>query len=106
MIIRFDGFKIYPPAIEDVIVSHADIDNCAVIGVKDDINGKVPKAFMVVTSQCEKEKEALKQEVLELCKSKLAERAVPYYFEFVDELPMTLMGKVDYRTLEKQEEKI
>lgn len=106
MIIRFDGFKIYPPAIEDVIVSHADIDNCAVIGVKDDINGKVPKAFMVVAPQCEKEKEALKQEVLELCKSKLAERAVPYYFEFVDELPMTLMGKVDYRTLEKQEEKI
>ncbi len=104
MIIRFDGFKIYPPAIEDVIVSHAEIDNCAVIGVKDEANGKVPKAFMVAAPGCEKERELLKQEVIELCKSKLAERAVPYYFEFIDELPMTLMGKVDYRALENREE--
>lgn len=106
MIIRFDGFKIYPPAIEDVIVAHTDIDNCAVIGVKDDVNGKVPKAFIVASPECTKDRGALKEEVIELCKSKLAERAVPYYFEFLDELPMTLMGKVDYRALEDREETI
>lgn len=109
MIIRFDGFKIYPPAIEEVVVSHAEIENCAVIGVRDEINGKVPKVLMVLSGNGEKsdgEKEALKLEIQELCKAKLAERAVPYYFEFIDELPMTLMGKVDYRMLEKREEEM
>ena len=42
----------------------------------------------------------IKTEVLALCKEKLAERAVPYDVRVIDSIPMTLMGKVDYRTLE------
>lgn len=100
MIIRFDGFKIYPPAIENVITQHPDIEECAVIGVDDSANGKVPKAFLVMKHSCKRDRHIVEEEVKQLCVSKLAERAVPYYFEFIDELPMTMMGKVDYRKLE------
>ena len=100
MIIRFDGFKIYPPAIENVMTQHPDIEECAVIGVDDSANGKVPKAFLVMKHSCKRDRHIVEEEVKQLCVSKLAERAVPYYFEFIDELPMTMMGKVDYRKLE------
>ena len=39
MIIRFDGFKIFPPSIENVITQHPDIEECAVIGIEDNANG-------------------------------------------------------------------
>lgn len=102
MIIRFDGFKIFPPSIENVITQHSDIEECAVIGIEDSTNGKVPKAFLVMKHECKRDKGIVENEVKELCIIKLAERAVPYYFEFIDELPMTMMGKVDYRKLEKE----
>lgn len=102
MIIRFDGFKIFPPSIENVITQHSDIEECAVIGIEDSTNGKVPKAFLVMKHECKRDKGIVENEVKELCITKLAERAVPYYFEFIDELPMTMMGKVDYRKLEKE----
>ena len=100
MIIRFDGFKIYPTSIENVITQHSDIEKCAVIGVDDSANGKVPKAFLVMKHSCKRDRHIVEEEVKQLCVSRLAERAVPYYFEFIDELPMTMMGKVDYRKLE------
>lgn len=102
MIIRFDGFKIFPPSIENVVTQHPDVEECAVIGIDDSTNGKVPKAFLVMKHECKRDKEIVKGEVKELCTAKLAERAVPYYFEFIDELPMTMMGKVNYRKLEKE----
>lgn len=102
MIIRFDGFKIFPPSIENVITQHPDIEECAVIGIEDNANGKVPKAFLVMKHECKRDTGIIEGEIRELCTTKLAERAVPYYFEFIDELPMTMMGKVDYRKLEKE----
>ena len=102
MIIIFDGFKIFPPSIENVITQHPDIEECAVIGIEDNANGKVPKAFLVMKHECKRDTGIIEGEIRELCTTKLAERAVPYYFEFIDELPMTMMGKVDYRKLEKE----
>ena len=52
--------------------------------------------------ECKRDTGIIEGEIRELCTTKLAERAVPYYFEFIDELPMTMMGKVDYRKLEKE----
>lgn len=43
---------------------------------------------------------------MDLCKGSLAERALPDKIIFVDELPLTFLGKVDYRALEKEAEKI
>lgn len=97
MIIRFDGFKIYPPAIEDVVSTHEGVKACAVVGIKDKEIGRVPIVYVELTDNYSGD---IKTEVLSLCKEKLAERAVPYDVRVIDSIPMTLMGKVDFIALE------
>lgn len=46
----------------------------------------------------------IKESLIVLCKEKLPERAQPVRYEFLDELPLTPIGKEDYRALEKAKE--
>ncbi len=105
MIIRPDGFKVYPSMIEDVILKHKDVLECKVVGVRD-INysqGKVPKAHIVLKSDSVDTKK-VEEEILLLCKEKLPEYSQPSEIEFNDKLPLTSIGKVDFVKLEKDDE--
>lgn len=44
--------------------------------------------------------------VLNNCKQSLAERSIPEEFEFIDELPKTDLGKIDYKALENTKHKL
>jgi long-chain acyl-CoA synthetase len=48
---------------------------------------------------------ALKEELLAYCRERIAKYAMPRDLEFRAELPKTLVGKVDYRALEAEEER-
>lgn len=106
MIVRYDGFKIYPEAVEKVITENKAISNCAV--VKKDIAelGIVAIAFLTMDRSQTENKDTIIKEIDNSCRNKLPERAVPYQCIFIDELPITSMGKVDYRALEKEAEKL
>lgn len=99
MIIKgIDGFKIYPQKIEDVITTSKYVDACVVVGC-DGPNGIYPKAFVVLNKEYENSPNAL-EEIKKLCLEKLSVRAIPDEFEFIDKLPYTAMGKIDYKKLE------
>lgn len=103
MIIREDGFKVYPSIIENVICECKDVTNCAVIGVsnKQYTQGVIPKAFITVRDKIAHEK--IINEINDICKRKLSEYQIPEEIEILDELPLTKVGKIDYIALKKRQ---
>ncbi len=104
IIIRHDGFKIFPPIIENAISKHEAVDVCSAVGAKDPDNeqGRLPVVFIVLYKGYEKRKDEVLKEVKEICEKELPEYMQPMEYRFVDKLPYTLIGKVDYRTLEAE----
>ena len=101
MIIREDGFKVYPSIIENVITKSDAVENCAVVGVRN-INytqGVNPKAFVVLNGKYDKET-AISM-IWDICRKELAEYCLPSSIVVIDELPLTPIGKIDYMSLSK-----
>lgn len=97
------GYNVYPSQIENVIDSHEAVMFSTVIGVKDDYRMQRVKAFIVLNpgfSPTDEIKESIKAH----CEKSIAKYALPREYEFRDTLPKTLVGKVAYRELEKEEE--
>ena len=99
------GFNVYPGEIEEVISSHPDVEKVSVIGIPHQYKMHVPKAFIVLKKNCNKSEVRIKHELKKLCKEKLSVYSQPKEYEFRDELPKTLMGKVDYKKLESDNNK-
>lgn len=96
------GFNVYPNMIEEVIEKHPDVKKCCVIGIPHPYKMEVPKAFIILNKKA-KANSKLKKELKELCKQELAAYSIPKEYEFRDELPKTLYGKIDFKRLEKEE---
>jgi len=96
------GFNVYPSQVENVIESHESVQISCVIAVPDDFRMQRIKAFIVLRDGLEPTKE-IKASILEHCKRNIAKYAVPREFEYRKELPRTLIGKVAYLALEKEE---
>jgi long-chain acyl-CoA synthetase len=82
------GENIYPREIEEVLAAHPKVKEVAVIGVKDEVRGEVPKAFIII-------REGMSLDVKELggfCRNQLANFKVPKYVEFVSVFPRTPSG--------------
>ena len=99
-----NGYKIFPGAIEECIRKHPAIKECAVVAVEDDYNGNEIKAYMVQKKDVEESKEEIWNEVLNILQVSLFDYELPGTFEFLEKLPLTGMGKIDYRALEKEAE--
>ena len=100
MIIRYDGFKVFPTLIENALLTHSAVDSCCVVGIADPEHrqGKLPLVHLVLkTENCG---DKVRQELIALCQKELPEYAQPVEYKFRDCLPLTPIGKVDYRALE------
>ena len=102
MIIRTDGHNVWPSQIEAVITSHPAVSQCCVVGrpSPDTQNGKIPTAY-IVTKDGFSETDSLLKEIETFTKKLLPERDTASVFCFIDQLPLTDIGKVDYRALEE-----
>jgi len=96
------GYRIGPAEIENCLVKHAAVANCAVIPSPDELRGSVVKAF-VLLAPGHSPSEALEESLREHVKSQLAPYQQPRRIEFVRELPMTTTGKVQRRILRERE---
>ena len=103
MIVRHDGFKVYPSLIEAVLLNSSDVNMCCVVGVNDTSHaqGRLPKAYVVLNEDKKPLCEEIKKELIMLCKEELPEYAQPQDICFIDQLPLTPIGKVNYLALEK-----
>ncbi|WP_406487306.1 o-succinylbenzoate--CoA ligase [Streptomyces phaeochromogenes] len=84
------GENIYPAEIEDQILAHPDIVECAVIGVPDEKWGEVPRAVIVPREDVELDPD----EVLASLAGRLAKYKIPKSVVLADELPRTASGKL------------
>ena len=98
------GYNIYPSHIENIIDSHECVFTSTVIGVRDRYRMQKVKAFIVLKRGIDPTDE-VKLSILTHCEKNIAKYAMPYEFEYRSELPKTLVGKIAYRTLEKEQEK-
>jgi len=107
LIIRHDGFKVFPSAIENVISQHPDIAVSCAVPTKDPDHrqGDLPFVYMQMKGEIQKSRDQIITEVAKLCGHDLAEYAVPLGYEFVDHMPYTAIGKIDYRKLESLRER-
>lgn len=103
MLIRHDGFKVFPSMIKKTIARHKAVKACCVVGVSDSghSQGRLPVVYSVLNPEYIEEKSAVKQELVTLCKNELPEYSQPIDYMFRDSLPLTSIGKIDYRMLEK-----
>lgn len=89
------GFNVYPRQVEEALYTHEAVAECAVIGMKHESRGEVPKAFIVLKENASIET----SELMDFLKDKLPNYAVPRDYEFRKELPKTMVGKVDKKQL-------
>lgn len=89
------GFNIYPREIEEVLYEHPGILEAAVIGVPDKYRGETVKAYIVLKP----EHVLTSSEIDRYCREHLSSYKVPRLYEFRDELPKSMIGKVLKRVL-------
>ncbi|MCR6107528.1 AMP-binding protein [Salipaludibacillus agaradhaerens] len=95
------GFNIYPREIEEVLYEHDSIQEVCAIGIPDPYRGETVKAFVVTKEGMDVTEEALDH----FARQHLASYKVPQYYEFRDELPKTMVGKILRRVLVEEEKK-
>ena len=91
------GENVYPAEIENLLQTHDDISEAAIIGQPSETWGESPFAIIVRT-----DKELTQTDVLEFCTGKLAGFKMPKGVVFVDEIPRNPSGKILKRVLRDQ----
>lgn len=96
------GYNVYPSQLENVIDSLEEVRMSCCIGVPDPYKIQKIKAFAVLRDGYEPSEE-LKQKIMTQLRTHVAKYAMPYDIEFRSDLPKTLVGKIAYTVLEKEE---
>lgn len=102
--ISVGGFKVFPSQVEEVLYHHKSVKEALVIGVPDDYLGERPKAFVVLEQDVQEEgAQEDGDALLEWLNGELGkhERCVAVVIR--DELPKTMIGKLDRKALRAQE---
>jgi long-chain acyl-CoA synthetase len=100
-LIIVSGFNVYPTEVEDVIREVEGVSEAAVIGVPDDATGEAVVAY--VRAEAGEDASAIEAAVRSRCDERLARFKRPHRVEVVDELPLTVTGKVRKGTLRASE---
>jgi 2-aminobenzoate-CoA ligase len=92
------GYNISGQEIEEILLEHPKVNECAVVGVADDARGQIVKAFVVLRDAADAGEE-LARALQEFVKKSIAPYKYPRAVEFVHELPRTQTGKVNRAVL-------
>jgi long-chain acyl-CoA synthetase len=101
-VILASGFSIFPSEIEDVLAEHPAVESCAVVGVSHFYRGETVKAYVVLHEG----KSTDENELHRFCAARLAPYKVPASFDFRQDLPRNLLGKVLRRVLRDEYEAV
>ena len=93
-IINVAGHRLSTGAMEEVLSTHPDVAECAVIGVKDQLKGQLPLGFLVLKAGVDKQDEDIVGEVVQLVRQQIGAVASFRQATVVKRLPKTRSGKI------------
>ena len=100
--IKSSGMNVYPAQVEDVLYRHPDVAAACVIGVPDEAQVELVKAFVVLKDP-QKAGPEMTQSLIGYCREHLIKWSCPREVEFRNCLPLTRVGKIAFNELEKEE---
>ncbi|MED5579397.1 MAG: propionyl-CoA synthetase [Nitrospinota bacterium] len=100
-IINVAGHRLSTGAMEEVLCSHPDVAECAVVGIKDNIKGQIPMGFLVLKSGSEHTSESIVVDVVKLVRQQIGAVAAFKEAIVVKRLPKTRSGKILRGTMSK-----
>jgi len=100
-IINVAGHRLSTGGMEEVLASHQDVAECAVIGVKDELKGEVPCGFVVLKAGVNRPPTEIEKELIGLVRQKIGPVAAFKLAITVNRLPKTRSGKILRGTMKK-----
>ena len=100
-IINVAGHRLSTGGMEEVVASHPDVAECAVLGIKDAIKGEQPCGFIVLKAGVNRPNEEIEKEVVKLVRDKIGPVAAFKTALVVARLPKTRSGKILRGTMKK-----
>ncbi|MGW4827011.1 propionyl-CoA synthetase [Amycolatopsis japonica] len=98
-VINVAGHRLSTGSMEAVLASHPAVAECAVIGVRDQLKGQLPRGFVVLKSGADVDAETLKAELVALVRRDIGPVAAFRDVSIVDALPKTRSGKILRKTM-------
>ncbi len=93
-VINVAGHRLSTGGMEEVLASHPDVAECAVIGVTDQLKGQMPVGFLCLNAGCDRDHGEVVQDVVKLVRDKIGPVAAFKQAVVVDRLPKTRSGKI------------
>ncbi|PYF11117.1 propionyl-CoA synthetase [Rhodobacter viridis] len=100
-VINVAGHRLSTGAMEEVLASHKDVAECAVIGVADELKGQLPMGFLCLTKGCTRPAADVIKECVRLVRDQIGPVAAFKLAVVVDRLPKTRSGKILRGTMAK-----
>ena len=100
-IINVAGHRLSTGGMEEVLASHPDVAECAVLGIKDSVKGEVPCGFLVMKAGVTKPAADIEKEIVALVREKIGPVAAFKLAITVARLPKTRSGKILRGTIKK-----
>jgi len=100
-IINVAGHRLSTGAMEEVLASHPDVAECAVVGVADQLKGEIPLGFIVLKAGVQRAPEAVVPDLVEMVRERIGPVACFKTATVVQRLPKTRSGKILRGTMKK-----
>ena len=100
-VINVSGHRLSTGAMEEVLATHKDVAECAVIGVPDQLKGEVPLGFICLNSGVNRDPKLIEKEVVQLVREKIGPVAAFKTAVAIKRLPKTRSGKILRSTMVK-----
>lgn len=95
-----NGYNVYPSNVEEVTLKSPYVSRCACLGIPDKLRGEIVKIFIILKP--DSTERLARKDLAKIYKKYLAKYEIPRVIEFIDDLPKTKLGKIDYKALENK----
>jgi propionyl-CoA synthetase len=100
-VINVAGHRLSTGAMEEVLASHPDVAECAVVGVADELKGQVPLGFIVLKAGVTRKEREITEELVKMVRDRIGPVAFFKQAVVVKRLPKTRSGKILRSTMQK-----